>query len=480
MNRYVTKMAFGTLTLGLLVCAAVAADRVPRTPINRGHLTQISGVVIRRDGRPLPGALVQIVSVGPRAGRSSTSPWCHPDCGKHAIAGASGEFTIASVDPAWLFTLAVEAKDCLPREVLVDARSTTALKIRVTSEEDRLTKGQVLNPDGTPAVGVVVVVAGFRIEQASPKGTVIDQRRFLTDDEGRFHIESEALLQQMQVIVTAPNATFKVYDLKPGGKENVLQLTTGATLTGRVLRQARPVSGIEVGLTGGAMLRSGAPRLTVTDAEGRFKLEHVTPGALERIFTKMTPDTPLPLAAVVRDVDVPADGELLDVGELNLHPTFRVRGRLVPLEGAVPANITATLERLRAPDHIEQLVATDGTFEFSGVPAESVVLSFCSPGKAAIQGYRLSARNFSVDEAGLPAMVGRVDEDLDLVVLIQKGAGASYVPGQAAQLFAPHNHKSARPLPTQALFGVTESLQSRVVERVRKSIETRKSPYQKP
>ena len=124
---------------------------------------KLEGVVTENGGKPVAGALVSIVSVGPRAGKSAFSIWCHPDAGKHAITDAAGKFSLAGVDPAWIFTLAVEAKEHMSRQTIADPRSTLPLRIRVFGESDLDTTGTVILADGTPAAGAVLKIVSSEV-----------------------------------------------------------------------------------------------------------------------------------------------------------------------------------------------------------------------------------------------------------------------------------------------------------------------------
>ncbi len=90
-----------------------------------------------------------------------------------------------------------------------------------------------------------------------------------------------------------------------------------------------------------------------------------------------------------------------------------------------------------------------------------MVLSFHSPGAHLIQGYCLSMKNRSVDPIRHAALCGRVDEDLDLRVLLRPGTGYSYSRGSLPRFddTNPKRHGLREELiENQPLFGVSPEL----------------------
>ncbi len=342
----------------------------------------LDGVVNENSGKPVAGALVSIVSVGPRAGKSAFSIWCHPDAGKHAITDAAGKFSLRGVDPIWIFTLAIEAKDHAPRELTADPRSTLPLRIRMLGENDLDTTGKVLLADGTPAAGAVVKIVSFETRGTHDLEDAFRATSVTTDEEGAFLIHSELLLSTIDVTVSYPDAVVnRVYRLAPSQKGQKLVLVPGTTLTGRVLTGARPAAGVPVrltGLGGGTTLVEFAGNYdAVTDASGRFTFNHVYPLREFRLFTRMSEQGEVSGVAIPQTVLSGGTGKTLEVGELNLHPTHRVRGRVMLAgSGRHLPRMVVRLERLAAPDTREVEVDEKNSFSFEGVPAESVSLEF--------------------------------------------------------------------------------------------------------
>ncbi len=206
-------------------------------------------------------------------------------------------------------------------------------------------------------------------------------------------------------------------------------MAAGASITGLVLHKARPVAGVVVVLDGSDLPRARLAETheATTDASGRFRFDDVLPGGEFRLYTRMASPAALGQASIPRDVTAPGIRETLEVGELNLHPGHRVRGRVLLADGRRPEGVLAVLERSTADDAQQQPVDDDGAFAFEGVPSESVVLWFRAAKANYVFGYRLSHQNASLDWLVRAALCGRVDDDLEIAVLLEPGFGSAYV-----------------------------------------------------
>ncbi len=175
------------------------------------------------------------------------------------------------------------------------------------------------------------------------------------------------------------------------------------------------------------------------------------------------------LASIPRDVTAPGDRQTLEVAELNLHPGHRLRGRVLFADGQRPADVLAVLERSTAGDEQQQPLDANGTFTFEGVPSESVVLWFRTAGANHVSGYRLSPQHYSLDYLLRAALCGRVDDDLELIVLMEPGAATAYVPGEfrRRRRLAPTDGRLAdqQRIESDPLRGVPPELVTRVPAR---------------
>jgi hypothetical protein len=375
------------LEAALILLAALARPADGRQERDSAF-RMIRGGVVAESGSPLAGAIVCIVSAEAPVHKDFPSDGCDRDCGKHTVTDARGNFTIPGLNPRMLFTVHVEAKGYLAASRLIHPLANRPIEIELVEREPkwddstRRVVGQVLRPEGSPAAGAVVTLYSSLAAGRRNRACKIDPTA-TTDSDGRFTMTSDQPLAQLGVTITAKEATgSRIYWLKPGAAENTLQLIEGASLTGRVLHNARAVEGVAIGVSGvslrGEMI---GPYQSVTDRDGRFAIEHVN-----RLFARMESLVADNLAAVTQQVRSGVNGQSVEVGELNLHPAHRVHGRIMMADGqGVPANTRAVIERIRAADLQETAVDAKGHFSFQEIPSEQVALSFHTSGIRRLQ-----------------------------------------------------------------------------------------------
>jgi hypothetical protein len=196
-----------------------------------------------------------------------------------------------------------------------------------------------------------------------------------------------------------------------------VRLQEGVTVSGRILRDSRPIKDAIVGLitterTCGICLHDFE---AITDANGYFMLLNVTPENDYYLFAKMESlgdNGALP----VKTIKAGANGTTVKLGDLLLGAGHRVAGRVALSDGKpIPPDTRLFLGREEAWDHTEVALDRDGRFEFNGVPDESVSVG------VRIKGYTFSKRNPSLDWPN-GSIVGRVEKDItDLTLLMDPG-----------------------------------------------------------
>jgi hypothetical protein len=123
-------------------------------------------------------------------------------------------------------------------------------------------------------------------------------------------------------------------------------------------------------------------------------------------------------AIPLRIIHAGKDGEVTDVGDLVVGPAYRLAGRVKLADGSkLPAKTRLLVSREEAWDSLQVPLPPDGRFDIQGVPAETISLSVRLPG------YRVSAKNASLDRLNPFQLVGRVSGDVtNLVFLMEKGS----------------------------------------------------------
>jgi hypothetical protein len=197
-----------------------------------------------------------------------------------------------------------------------------------------------------------------------------------------------------------------------------LRLGTGATVTGRLLKDGKPLAGVSVGLVQedrGVERFTGALSIG-TDADGKFAFSNVAPAGQWVVYGQMASlGTHGALKAEV--VDVGGDGSVNDAGEFAVGPTHVVSGLVMLSDGKpVPPHTRVILGRDAAWDSQTVTLDAQGRFTFRGVPPEVVSIS------TRVKDYHLSKQNRSLDRMNLGSIEGLIDGDIeDLCILLEPG-----------------------------------------------------------
>ena len=386
------------------------------------------GTVSAKGGAPLPvPATVFIATAGPKTGSSTFCPSCYADCAKHAQTDAQGNFKIESLDPQLTFRILAVAKGFKPKYVSkMDPVKGTPVKIELEPIEsadaspDHILHGRVVDAKGQPVEGAVVEMSGVETRNGGGEWGAIDgvDPLAVTDDKGEFLLTATRLFDTMDVKVSARTFADKLFNKLPKGRPNELVIAEGAELTGRVLRDGKPLAGVSVGVA--AVDRQAGKFLghfeVATGPNGRFLLVNLPPDADFWLYTLMS-STKQSGAVPLQKIHAGKDSETTDAGDLVAMPTHHLAGRVVLADGQpVPPKTRLLMSREDAWDSMQITLDKDGNFDATGVPDETVTLSVRIPD------YHVSGRNLSVDELNPYRLIGRVDRDITgLVFLLEKG-----------------------------------------------------------
>jgi hypothetical protein len=409
------------ITLALILAATTVLPSV-RAAQSRPNLT---GRVLDADGAPVAKAIVFVYSAAPKEGTSSLCPYCYVDCAKQAKTDAEGRFKIESLDPTLIFRLLVVAGGRETKFVSkVDpVKGEQTIKMKPLSEEALHSalriKGMVVNEQGKPVPEAIVNSEGIGQGQMTQWGGTdrYVEPLAVTDDEGHFILLCKSnTVDTVYVTVSGRGAAKKWFTLKPSS-DYLLRLLDGVTVTGQIVHDGKPLKGVSVGAASserrcGIYLDCDG---TATDSDGRFHLFNVPPTQEFVVYATMKS---LAGNGAVPDKTFTTgeSGATHDLGRLEVGPAFKVAGRIMLSDGKpVPANTRMYLGRETTQDSVETTLAADGSFEFTGVPAESVGLA------VRIQGYRCSKRNPGLDWLN-GGIMGRVTGDItDMTILLEPG-----------------------------------------------------------
>ncbi len=387
----------------------------------------LTGSVHAKNGEVV-AATVFIATAGPKVGTSPFCPSCYADCQKSAKTDAAGRFEIQSLDPQLRFQVLAVAKGFKPKYAnKVDpAMGPITVSLDPIEQADAAPEnclhGRIKDAKGKPVVGAVVEAHGIRTRNGGGRwGSLpgVDPLA-VTDENGEFLITSQKPFDQMDVRVSARGFANKtITELASGASVHELTLTEGAAVRGRVLFNGQPVTNATVGVVSvNRDMEHFTGNFDIgTDSDGRFLFVSLPPDVDYYIYGGM--DSFKKLGAIpLKTIHAGKDGEVTDIGDLVVGPAHRLAGRVVLADGAeIPAKTRLLVSRENAWDNVQVTLPPDGHFDVSGVPAETIGLSVRLPG------YRVSAKNASLDRMNPFQLIGRMNGDVtNLVFLMEKGS----------------------------------------------------------
>src|SRR5262249_1921753 len=142
-----------------------------------------------------------------------------------------------------------------------------------TVDPKRVLRGVVLDPEGKPLVGAKVTAQGFSTDAFSGFSPDIFDPLALTNLRGEFVLRSKSPITYAALRVGGNGGAPRIIAArKPEANPHRIKMTAGATLTGRLVRDGQPVSGVEVGFVQASRNSSTFLGAIVigTDKDGRF------------------------------------------------------------------------------------------------------------------------------------------------------------------------------------------------------------------
>jgi hypothetical protein len=324
----------------------------------------IEGRVVRKDGSPVSGAHVRVLSRAAEEGR--------PPAGEDPRASTDGDgrFTLADQAAGSPCRLEVSAEGFLP-VLSPEVAPPTAEPVTVVLSPSGQISGTVL-ADGGPVAGAVVVA---EMDARSPRAG----RRFYTTSEA----DGGFLLRDVEpggLILSASAEGYqessRVSLLLPAGERRdqvELHLEAGGTVTGEVsTKQGTPLAEAVVEAfaeTGGADGSRPVRRAASSDPAGRFRLSGLSPGSW--LFTVSHPGFARGIARQ------PIGGGEPSFLEFVLDPGAEVAGTAVDADGAPVPGARVRLSPagrgepgptlLPLAQEREVASGADGSFLFTGV-----------------------------------------------------------------------------------------------------------------
>ena len=391
----------------------------------------LTGIVKDTAGRPVEHATVMVYHAGVKTGYSTFCPSCYSDCGKRAITDAKGIFTIKGLSPDLWFELFVAGEGYVPTFVnkvipSPGAPVTATLEDRQrVSDPSRLFRGRVEDSHGVPLRDAVVHTSGaLRNAKTgeSTYGTIEGMDPIaISNKEGDFEI---AYLEPAAKVAAEVNAgrmppAFAYAPVKilvlvdargfapafaviPAGVQlHTITVAEGATVRGRLVEGGKPVGGAEVGLVGrprggevANLKMIGYPYDEMrigTQPDGTFAITSVPAPADWYVYGKMESLARRGATGAI-ECGTKHDGEILDVGDVQVKSAYHLRGKVVLSDGKpIPEGMRITISSENSGDNQTGVLSPDGSFEFLGLAACDYMVW------ASVKGYARLPEFLSID-----------------------------------------------------------------------------------
>lgn len=358
----------------------------------------ISGKVIDAAGKPIEHATVMVYHAGVTSGYSLFCPSCYADCGKRAITDSNGSFTFHRLSPGLWFELLAARSGYEPKfieHVTPSSGMPTATLVRrpTVNDPSRLFRGRVVDPNGLALRDAVVQPLGVLFDVKTGRslyGAVpgLDPIA-VSDSNGIFEMAYSQPAKPDLMIPSQPVKVLASVDargmeevvtiLPAGAHRRTIIVTDGATLRGRLVQNGKPVGGAEVGVFGyprggyGVNLQVfGSPYDEIkigTQPDGTFSIPNVPVPGNWYVYAKMDSVAKRGATGTIK-CSTKRNGQIVDVGDLQLRPAYYLRGKVVLTDGkAIPNGMRVTVSSERAFDSQTISLPPDGTFQFVGLAA---------------------------------------------------------------------------------------------------------------
>jgi hypothetical protein len=301
--------------------------------------------------------------------------------------------------------------------------------LKTIAAEENDVWGSAVDPDGKPIAGAIIVPRGYMQGDTGLQGPMEGvAEATITDAEGKFRIPSTKHVTALHLEVRARGFVPQYFNnVATGLGDGTLNLVRGATLRGRVVHSGQPRSGIAIGVCWVEHL-SGTwfgPWKAVTDGDGRFVISHVTPN--QELCLYGTIDSVKEVGTIPAIRLTAADHDDLNLGDIPIVPGHRLNGRVMIFGGRpLPPYLHVRANRDGPRDGTTVPVREDGLFELKSLPDEIISLSVQAilPGQSLPQypfPFHLSAKNRSLDPQNPQHLLGQLDRDLEIMILLEPG-----------------------------------------------------------
>lgn len=364
----------------LLVLLCSAATSLAAT----GRAT-LHGTILDAKGNPLPGVTVMVYHAGVKTGYSIYCPSCYVDCGKRVLTDAHGNFQINDLAPDLWFTVLAARDGYVPKLTkAIDPAKDPAPTLKLDAapsptDFSGVVRGRIVDARGSPVRDAVITPTGVMQGASSDYGTIPGlQPIAVTNRHGEFEVSYDKPTPKMLLQVEARTLAPKFAVLETGPERHSITLSDGATITGRLIANGKPVPNAQVGLIpkgrggfGDKLTVIGNPYDEIrigTDGKGRFTVTNVPAAVDWYVYAKMASVSGQG-ATIPVEVKVDRDGQYLTAPDLQLKPGYSLKGTvLLSDQKPIPPGMHVSVSSNTVWDTQTTDLGADGRFEFVNLP----------------------------------------------------------------------------------------------------------------
>jgi uncharacterized GH25 family protein len=380
----------------------------------------IHGKVTDTQGKPIESAKVYVMSAASRPQAAADCPAIYKGVGTSTASDASGAFILDAFDSRLSYHIVVAADHFKAKEISASINSKKPLAVKLQPQPadlnaDNLVTGHVVDPDGKPVAGALISINGEAMPNGHQFGGIqnVDQRA-VSGEDGAFTIVADRSGRNFDLLVEHPSFASQLTHAA-SGETCEISLSRGTSVTGRLVKDGQPLAGVEMSI---AQSDRNSERCvgffsTGTDAEGKFKFDHLPASDQYQIIAAMQSLGDRGATSPVT-IKSNADETPADAGDLTVEPAFTVSGEIIlPPGKKIPPNASAFLSIEDSADSTSAKIAPDGKFKFTGVRRGTVQIWISAKGLA------FSPENTSYF-SNYHSMVGRVDGDTTLRIKLEE------------------------------------------------------------
>jgi hypothetical protein len=363
---------------GRTIFALMAILCVAAANATAGRATA-DGSVEDAEGRPVPNATVLVYSAGVRTGYSKFCPTCYVDCGKRAMTDANGHFTITGLDDALTFNLLVVRDGYAPKWIPAldplkgPAAPTTIAARQFADDPQRVVRAKVVDAAGSPVAYALVETEGATFVQGGSLASMFGgfstgDSLAVANENGEFALPVDRPVIKALLRVSGRGKAPMLLNVNTGLDSKIITVGDGATVHGRLLKDAKPLSNVELVLSSiGRMSGTIFPDERVsTDETGRFTFTSVPSGRVWNLSASIESlagrgaMTSLLLATE-------RDGQDINLGTIQLQNDASLSGRVeLTDKKSIPEGMRLTVQPLQGESQMIMLGA-NGSFKIRGL-----------------------------------------------------------------------------------------------------------------